>query len=373
MGRRAPPFMRWDQRGKPELQLSLKQADGTTLRVMMGTANWDDAIRRARPVIQRAVLEGQLLATSRAARIYDLFDVPEFWADVARASGIPHAHYEAERDSIARRWNFPVWIIDRLAKRQAPPLNLAGYRTRRYRLRKGGQPTVMGTTWHYRPGGKKYFFQNGNVMCIRMYFEGRVHQWSLQTRSKDKAARIAAPIGIARRRVRRAAMKLINSKPGSSAAKAALDDCAKACRRLSQVIRKAGGPLELVNFVLQPPPLPTDETLPSKCQSTDLAANPTERNAPLASAPPIGPVLSKTQMKKAARAECERLLKQRYKQYLDDPDPDKERPLKDEIRGEMLKIRNLTPNAFDECWKSLGLEKWKAPGAPLIKKTREKT
>jgi hypothetical protein len=43
MGRRAPPFMRWDQRGKPELQLSLKQADGTTLRVMMGTADWDEA------------------------------------------------------------------------------------------------------------------------------------------------------------------------------------------------------------------------------------------------------------------------------------------------------------------------------------------
>ena len=35
MGRRAPPFMRWDQRGKPELQLSVKQLDGTTVRVMI--------------------------------------------------------------------------------------------------------------------------------------------------------------------------------------------------------------------------------------------------------------------------------------------------------------------------------------------------
>lgn len=88
MGRRAPPFMRWDQRGKPELQLSLEQADGTTLRVMMGTADWDEAMRRARPIIERAVLEGRLLANSRAARIYGVFDVPEFWADVARVSGI---------------------------------------------------------------------------------------------------------------------------------------------------------------------------------------------------------------------------------------------------------------------------------------------
>ena len=35
----------------------------------------------------------------------------------------------------------------------------------------------------------------------------------------------------------------------------------------------------------------------------------------------------------------------------------------------MLEIQNLTPNAFDECWQKLGLEKWKAPGAPRLKKT----
>jgi hypothetical protein len=215
MGRRAPPFMRWDQRGRPELQLTVKQADGTTLRVMMGTADWDEAKRRARPVIERAVLEGRLLADSRAARIYGVFDVPEFWADVARMGGIPHGQYGGEREVLARRWNFPVWIIDRLAKREARPLKLEAYRTRRYRLRKRKQPTVIGTSWHYRRGGKKYFFQNGNVMCVRMYIAGRVYQWSLQTRSKDRAARIAGPIGVARERVRRVAIKLIDCKQGS--------------------------------------------------------------------------------------------------------------------------------------------------------------
>jgi hypothetical protein len=233
MGRRAPPFMRWDQRGKPELQMSLKQADGTTLRVMMGTAYWQEAMRRARPIIERAVLEGRLLANSRAARVYGVFDVPEFWADVARVGGVPHAQYELEREAVARRWNFPVWIIDRLAKREARPLSLAGYRVRRYRLRKGGQPTVMGSSWHYRRGGKKYFFRNGNVMCVRMYIAGRAYQWSLQIRSKDQAARIAGPIGVARERVRRAAIKPIDCKPGSSVADAALADCVKACRRRS--------------------------------------------------------------------------------------------------------------------------------------------
>ena len=85
--------------------------------------------------------------------------------------------------------------------------------------------------------------------------------------------------------------------------------------------------------------------------------------------PPILATLSKTKMKKVAREECERLLKQRYKEYVDNPHPDKERPLKDEVRSEMLEIQNLTPNAFDECWQKLGLEKWKAPGAPRLKKT----
>ena len=373
MGTRAPPFMRWDQRGKPELQLTVKQPDGTTLRVMMGTADWDEAMRRARPIIERAVLEGRLLAQSRAARIYGVFDVPDFWADLTRLSGVPHAQYEGQRESVARRWNFPVWIVDRLAKREPRPLKLEAYRTRRYRLRKRGQPTVIGSSWHYRRGGKKYFFRNGNVMCVRMYIEGRAYQWSLQIRSKDQASQIAGPIGVARERVRRAAIKLIDCKPGSLALDTALADCAKACRRLSEVIQKTGGPIELVNLVLQPPVVPADMTTPSKSQPTNSAVNQTQGEVASPRLSQTVPVKSKTQMKKAGREECERLLKQRYDEYDGNPDPNKKRPLKDEIRSDMLRIPNLTANAFDDCWQTLGLEKWKAPGAPTLKKTPEKT
>jgi hypothetical protein len=365
--------MRWDQRGKPELQLSVKQPDGTTLRVMMGTTDWDEAKRRARPIIVREVLEGRLLAQSRAARIYGVFDVPDFWSDVARLSGIPHAQYEVERDSVARHWNFPVWIIDRLAKREPRPLKLEAYRTRRYRLRKRGQPTVMGRSWHYRRGGKKYFFRNGSVMFARMYIDGHAYQWSLQTRSKDQASRIAGPIGVARERVRRAAIKLIDCKPGSLALDTALADCAKACRRLSEVIQKAGGPMDLVNFVLQPPVVPADMMMPSMSRPTDFAVNPAQAEATSPRAAATVAVQSKTQMKKVAREECERLLKQRYDEYVGNPDPNKERPLKDAIRSDMLRIPNLTANAFDECWRKVGLEKWKAPGAPTLKKTPEKS
>ena len=374
MGRRAPPLMRWDQRGKPELQLSVKLPDGTTLRVMMGTADWDEATRRARPIIQRAVLEGHLLAQSRAARIYGVFDVPDFWADIARLSGIPNAHYEVDRESVAQRWNFPVWIIDRLAKREPRPLKLEAYRTRRYRLRKGGQKTVMGNSWHFRRGGKKYYFRNGNVMCVRIYIESHVYQWSLQTRSECRASRIAGPIGVVRERVRRAAIKLIDCKPGSSALEIALADCAKACRRLSEVIQKAGGPTDLVNLVRQPPVVPADMTVTSQSLPSELAVNPTRAEVASPRPAPTVPVQSKTQMKKAAREECARLLQQRYNEYVGNPDPNKERPLKEEIRGDMLnRIQNLTPNAFDECWQQSDLEKWKAPGAPTLNKTPEKT
>jgi hypothetical protein len=232
----------------------------------------------------------------------------------------------------ARRWNFPVWIIDRLAKREPRPLKLRDYRVRRYRLRKRGQPTLMANSWHYRPAGKKYFFRNGKVLFVRMNVAGRVYQWSLQTRSKDQAARIAGPIGVARQRVRRAVLNLIDCKPGSSAIDTALADCGKACRRLSEAIGKAGGPIELINLELQPPLLPADVMMSSKRQPADLAVNPAQEEAVSRKVPPIVPVLSKTQMKKAAREECDRLLNQRYNEYLENPDPNKERPLKDEIR-----------------------------------------
>jgi hypothetical protein len=99
--------------------------------------------------------------------------------------------------------------------------------------------------------------------------------WSLQTRSECRASRIAGPIGVVRERVRRAAIKLIDCKPGSPALEIALADCTKACRRLSEVIQKAGGPTDLVNLVLQPPVVPADMTVTSQSLPSELAVNPT--------------------------------------------------------------------------------------------------
>jgi hypothetical protein len=120
-------------------------------------------------------------------------------------------------------------------------------------------------------------------------------------------------------------------------------------------------------------PPAADVMMRSKSPPIGLAANPRQAEVASPWIAPTVPVQSKTQMKKAAREECERLLKQRYDEYVGNLDPNKERPLKDEIRSDMLRIPNLTVNAFDETWQKLGLEEWKAPGAPTLKKTPEKT
>jgi hypothetical protein len=52
--------MRWDQRGRRVLQASVKLADGSTMRVMLDTDNWEIAQQRIRPLIASAIADGLL-------------------------------------------------------------------------------------------------------------------------------------------------------------------------------------------------------------------------------------------------------------------------------------------------------------------------
>jgi hypothetical protein len=49
--RRAPPYMRWDQRGRPVLQATLKLPDGTTVRAMLNTDDRKIAVRRMQLIV----------------------------------------------------------------------------------------------------------------------------------------------------------------------------------------------------------------------------------------------------------------------------------------------------------------------------------
>jgi len=128
MGRRAPPFMRWDQRGRRVLQATLKLIDGSTMHVMLDTDEWRIAQQRIRPLVVSAIAAGLLPADSRPARLYGVYDHPDFWAEMSRLAALPQTQYDAERAPAEKRFDLPVWIIDRVAKRAPRPVGLAAYR-----------------------------------------------------------------------------------------------------------------------------------------------------------------------------------------------------------------------------------------------------
>ena len=65
-----PPYTRWDQRGKPVLQASLKLPDGTTFRAMLNTDDRKIAMRRMQLIVVLLVRDGRLPANSGAAQVY---------------------------------------------------------------------------------------------------------------------------------------------------------------------------------------------------------------------------------------------------------------------------------------------------------------
>jgi hypothetical protein len=246
--------MRWDQRRRRVLQASVKLTDGSTMRVMLDTDDTEIAQRRIRPLIVSAIADGLLPAESMPARLYGVYDRADFWPEMSRLAALGQAQYDAERAAAEKRFDLPVWIIDRLAKREPRPVRLAAYRQRRFRARQRGQQTAMGTSWHHRPQGGKYFFRNGRVMNARFNIEGRVYQWSLKTRDAEVAAAIMAPVRLARERVRKAAVEVLGCELGTAAAKAAAAAREEACRRLAEAIIGAGGPMEAAKFVVEASP-----------------------------------------------------------------------------------------------------------------------
>ena len=68
-------------------------------------------------------------------------------------------------------------------------------------------------------------------------------------------------------------------------------------------------------------------------------------------------------MRQAAEKQCKQLLIERYEAYL--KGGRKERPLKDELRAEMMgRVEKLSGHGFDRCWKATVVARgwdWKDP------------
>jgi hypothetical protein len=217
------------------------------------------------------------------------------------------------------------------------------------RRRARGEQLPKGDTWeHHRQGGR-CFFRNGKVLTARLEIDSRRWQWPLKVIDEEKAEALMAPVRIARERLQRAAAEQLNCESGTDAAVAATAARAGARAQLAHAIIRAGGPKKLAEFVLEGPQEVSGTVAP-------------QRAAPFTAAPSL--TMSATRMKQAAEKQCQQLLIDRHAAYL--REGCKERPLKDELRAEMIRlIPNLSGKGFDRCWKATAVAKnwdWTEPG-----------
>jgi hypothetical protein len=98
--RRAPPYMRWDQRGRPVLQATLKLPGGTTVRAMLNTDDRKIAVRRMQLIVVLLVGDGRLPANSRAAQLYGRRPARGV-AEVKRLAALSREEYAVVRKTAA--------------------------------------------------------------------------------------------------------------------------------------------------------------------------------------------------------------------------------------------------------------------------------
>jgi hypothetical protein len=341
-----PPYTRWDQRGKPVLLSYLKLIDGKRLCLSLETEDPDIAKRHMRLLVAMSVVEGRLSPISGAAEVYGpkgtkgprLDDVN---TEIRRLKPLPEAQFGSEALATAKRWGRPVGIVHHLAGRK-PALSAGTYRTRRMRARQRGEQTAMGTSWHHRRQGEKYFYSDNGVMHARIQFEGRVYQWSLETRDVEVAAAIMAPVRLARERVRDAAVEMLACELGTEAAAAAIRE--EACRRFAGAIVGAGGPKELAEFVMKAPP--DEESLqPDRPSLGDAEKGLGARMAVAAVASPA--VMSRAErkaMREASLKNCE----ERYFQLIQ-AQPDGAAEPRADLEKKMMREFKVTRKQARDC------------------------
>ena len=235
----------------------LKLLDAKRLCLSLETEDPDIARRHMRLLVAMSLADGRLSPDSGAAEVYGpkgtrrprLDDVD---TEIRRLKALSEAEFGSEALATAKRWGRPVGIIHHLAGRK-PALSAGTYRTRRMRARKRGQRMPMGDTWEHRPQGGKYFGWNGKVLTARLQIGGWPRQWPLKVIDEEQAEALMAPVRVAREHLQQASAEELNLELGTDAAVAATAARAGARAQLASAISKAGGPKELVEFVLRGP------------------------------------------------------------------------------------------------------------------------
>ena len=247
-----PPYTRWDQRGKPVLQASLKLPDGTTFRAMLNTDDRKIAVRRMQLIVVLLVRDGCLPADSGAAQVYGRRPARGV-AEVKRLAALSREEYAVERKPAAARLGLSPPTLDDLSKQQPPELPNRE-RQRRHRARQHGQRIAKANFWYHRPPRGKLFYKNGRVMTARIQLARSATTWSLKFRDDvARAAAIMNPVRVAWDHAYEAGKQELNWEIGTAEHTAAVAARVEACGRLAREIHTAGGPKELVAFVMTPP------------------------------------------------------------------------------------------------------------------------
>jgi hypothetical protein len=253
-----PPYTRWDQRGKPVLLSYLKLIHGKQLCLSLETDDPDVAKRHMRLLVPMLLAKGRLSPDGKAAEVYGRKGtssprLDKFKTEVRQLKALSEAEYGSEALATAKRWGRPVGIIHHLVGRK-PVLNAGAYRNRRTRARQHGQKIAKANFWYHRPPRGKGFYKNGRVMTARIQLARSATTWSLKFRDDAaRAAKIMNPVRVAWDHVYEAAKQELNWGIGTAEHTAAVAARVEACGRLAREIHEAGGPKELVAFVMTPP------------------------------------------------------------------------------------------------------------------------
>jgi hypothetical protein len=198
------------------------------------------------------VRDGRLPADSRAAQLYGRRPARGV-AEVKRLAALSREEYAVVRKTAAAGLGLSPPTLDDLSRQQPPELPNRE-RQRRHRARQDGQRIAMANFWYHRPFRGKGFYKNGRVMTARIHLDRSATTWSLKFREDAaRAAAIMKPVRVAWDHVYEAGKQELNWEIGTAEHTAAVAARVEACGRLAREIHAAGGPKELVAFVMTPP------------------------------------------------------------------------------------------------------------------------
>jgi hypothetical protein len=206
---------------------------------------------RMQLIVVLLVRDGRLPANSRAAQLYGRRPARGV-AEVKRLAALSREEYAVERKTAAAGLGLSLPTLDDLSKQQPELPNREAQR--RHRARQRGQWIAMANLWYHRPPRGKGFYKNGRVMTARIHIARSSTTWSLKFRDDaERAAAIMNPVRVAWDHVYEAAKQELNLEIGTAEHTAAVAARTEACGRLAREIYAAGGPKELVAFVMTPP------------------------------------------------------------------------------------------------------------------------